>query len=243
MSLQRGNSGGSGGGTSNGLTDAQLRASPLPVAIPNDNALTNTQLRASPVPVSISGDAALTNTQLRATPVPVSISGDAALTNTQLRASAVPVTVSNPGLTDAQLRASAIPVTVSNQSQVQGLTDTQLRASPIAVSTSGGTVQWIEYTSTALGANAFYTGAAIDLGSTNREIRFFAEANTAGKMHVSFSINNSTWRRAITADTSSTGVGQSAMIRVFPAARYVRVEYQNGSTAQSGFLLAAAIVG
>lgn len=39
---------GGGGGTSNGLTDAQLRASPVPVSGP----LTDAQLRAAAVPVS-----------------------------------------------------------------------------------------------------------------------------------------------------------------------------------------------
>lgn len=97
-----------------GLTDAQLRASPVPVSGP----LTDTQLRAAAIPVSISGSIAvtgpLTDTQLRATAVPVSgtfwqatqpVSGP--LTDTQLRATAVPV--SGP-LTDAQLRATAVPI-------------------------------------------------------------------------------------------------------------------------------------
>lgn len=42
-----------GGGTTNGLTDAQLRAAPVPVLGP----LTDTQLRAAPVPVTIAGAA------------------------------------------------------------------------------------------------------------------------------------------------------------------------------------------
>ena len=45
------------------VTDAQLRATPVPVSGP----LTDTQLRATPVPVS----GPLTDAQLRATPVPV----------------------------------------------------------------------------------------------------------------------------------------------------------------------------
>ena len=55
---------GGGGGTSNGLTDAQLRASPVPV----DGPLTNAQLRATAV--SVAGP--LTDAQLRAAAVPVS---------------------------------------------------------------------------------------------------------------------------------------------------------------------------
>ncbi len=54
-----------GGGSSDGLTDAQLRASPVPTS--TTNGLTDTQLRASAVPVS----GPLTDTQLRATALPV----------------------------------------------------------------------------------------------------------------------------------------------------------------------------
>jgi len=87
-----------GGGSSGGLTDTQLRATPVPVSGP----LTDTQLRAAAVPVSgsitVSGGDWLTDTQLRATAVPVSgtffqitqpVSGP--LTDTQLRASSVPI--------------------------------------------------------------------------------------------------------------------------------------------------------
>ena len=71
-----------------GLTDAELRATAVPVSGP----LTDTQLRATAVPVS----GPLTDTQLRATAVPVS----GPLTDTQLRASALPVSgtvTANPG--------------------------------------------------------------------------------------------------------------------------------------------------
>lgn len=83
------------------LTDAQLRASGVPVT---HGGLTDAQLRASGVPVTHDG---LTDTQLRAAAVPVS----GPLTDVQLRASAVPV--SGP-LTDAQLRATAVPVSMSS---------------------------------------------------------------------------------------------------------------------------------
>jgi hypothetical protein len=65
-------------------TNAELRATPLPVT----GGLTDTQLRAAPVPVS----GGLTDTQLRAAPVPVS----GGLTAAQLRAAAVPVVGSVP---------------------------------------------------------------------------------------------------------------------------------------------------
>lgn len=119
---------GAGGGGS-GLTDAELRASPVPVSGP----LTDAQLRATPVPV----DGPLTDTELRATPVPVSgtfwqatqpVSGP--LTDAQLRATAVPV--SGP-LTDAQLRATPVPVS-GTVTATGPLTDTELRATPVPIS-------------------------------------------------------------------------------------------------------------
>lgn len=74
------------------LTDAQLRAVPVPVSgtVTASGPLTDVQLRASAVPVS----GPLTDAQLRATPVPVSGT----------------VTASGP-LTDAQLRATAVSTT------------------------------------------------------------------------------------------------------------------------------------
>lgn len=86
-----------GAGDSAGLTDAQMRATPVPVSgfpatQPVSGPLTDTQLRAAPV--AVSGPA--TDAQLRATPIPVSgfpatqpVSGP--LTDTQLRATAVPI--------------------------------------------------------------------------------------------------------------------------------------------------------
>jgi hypothetical protein len=82
---------------SGGLTDAQLRASPVPVAISSGAGLTNTELRAAPVPVAgtigvsgtvpVSGPA--TDAQLRASPLPVSgtVTATGPLTDSQLRAS------------------------------------------------------------------------------------------------------------------------------------------------------------
>jgi hypothetical protein len=123
------------GGVNGGLTDAQLRATPVPVSgtVTATGPLTDTQLRATPVPVSgtVTATGPLTDTQLRATAVPVS----GPLTDTQLRATPVPVSgaVSTGGLTDAELRA--IPVPVSGTVTATGpLTDTQLRATPVPVS-------------------------------------------------------------------------------------------------------------
>ena len=72
-------------------------SNPLPVSLASTPGLTDAQLRATPVPVS----GPITDTQLRATAVPVSVSGTvtvsnptaAGLTDAQLRASAVPVSL------------------------------------------------------------------------------------------------------------------------------------------------------
>jgi hypothetical protein len=71
--------GGGSGGT--GLTDAELRAAPVPVSGP----LTDAQLRASPVPVVVSGEVEFKNDS--GNPIPVS----GPLTDAQLRASALPL--------------------------------------------------------------------------------------------------------------------------------------------------------
>lgn len=112
------------------LTDAQLRASALPVAgtfwqatqpvsgtvgisgtVPVSGPLTDTQLRATPVPVSgtvgVSGSVAVTGTFWQATQP---VSGTVGISGT--------VPVSGP-VTDAQLRASAVPVSVSNEIEVK----------------------------------------------------------------------------------------------------------------------------
>ena len=128
-------------GAAAGLTDAQLRATPVPVSGP----LTDAQIRATPVPVSV-GTVPVTGTFFQATQ-PVSIAATVAvsgpLTDTQLRATPVPISgtvsvgtvpVTGP-LTDAQLRAVAVPV--SGTVAVTGaLTDVQLRASAVAMSVS-----------------------------------------------------------------------------------------------------------
>ena len=129
------------GGSSGGLTDTQLRATPVPVSgtldiadragrvvgqvsIPGGVAVTNW-----PSSFGVSGNVEVVNDV--GNPLPVS----GPLTDTQLRANAVPVSlatvpshaVTGP-LTDTQLRASAVPV-------AGPLTDTQLRATPVPVTT------------------------------------------------------------------------------------------------------------
>ncbi len=114
-------------GLSQPLTDAQLRASAVPVS--------GTFFQATQ-PVSIASSVAvtgpLTDGQLRATPVPVSGTVTAntgltqPLTDTQLRASAVPVS--------GTFFQATQPVSIAASVAVTGpLTNTQLRASPVEI--------------------------------------------------------------------------------------------------------------
>jgi hypothetical protein len=142
-----------------GLTDAQLRAVPVPVALDaaslsalesinvnvTNSATEITNDAGNPIPVSGTVTAntglsqPLTDAQLRAVAVPVSgtfwqatqpVSG-----TVTANAGTGTFTVTGP-LTDTQLRATAVPVTgtitVSNPTAT-GLTDTQLRASAVPV--------------------------------------------------------------------------------------------------------------
>jgi hypothetical protein len=135
---------------STNLTDAQLRASPVPISgtvtanTGLSQPLTDTQLRASALPISgtvVTGG--LTDTQLRATPVPISGTVTAntglaqAATDAQMRATPIPIsgTVSTGGITDTQIRATPLPVSGTISTGLsQPLTDTQLRATPVPVS-------------------------------------------------------------------------------------------------------------
>lgn len=128
------------GGASSGLTNTELRATPVPVSgtvsTGLSQPLTDTQLRATPVPMS--GTVSVSN--FPATQ-PVSIASTVPVSGTFWQATQP---VSGP-LTDTQLRASAVPVsgTVTANAgtgtmAVSGpLTDTQLRAAAVAVTGSG----------------------------------------------------------------------------------------------------------
>lgn len=124
----------SSGAAGAGLSDAELRASPVEVSLSGFAGLTDGQLRASPLTVSLSGFGGVTDTQLRASPLAVSLSSFGGVTDGQLRATPLPVSLSSfGGLTDGQLRATPVSVSLSS---FGGLTDTQLRASPVSVSLS-----------------------------------------------------------------------------------------------------------
>ena len=156
---------GAQGDGAGGLTDAQLRASPVSVSLTSFLGLTDTQLRASPLPVSVSGFSGLSDAQLRAAPVSVSLSSFVGLTDDQLRATPVPVSFTSfTGLTDTQLRASPLPVSLSS---FGGLTDTQLRSSPVAVSMASFT----GLTDTQLRSSPVAVSMASFTGLTDTQLR------------------------------------------------------------------------
>lgn len=140
---------------SGGFTDAQLRATPLPVSISGGVAitggLTDTQLRATPLPVSgtfwqatqpvsgtvaVSGSVAVTGTFFQATQ-PVSIASmpstpvtGAFFQATQPVSIAGTVAVSGP-LTDAQIRATALPVSGTFFQATQPVSIASMPSTPV----------------------------------------------------------------------------------------------------------------
>lgn len=137
------------------LTDAQLRASAVPVSgtVTATGPLTDTQLRATPVPVSgtVTATGPLTDTQLRATPVPVS--GTVAVTAAALPLPAGAATSANQATEITSLANLDVPLSTRTKPADQqhvivdssaaiavtgSLTDTQLRATPVNVATPQG---------------------------------------------------------------------------------------------------------
>ena len=128
------------------LTDAQLRASPVPVSGP----LTDTQLRASAVPVSA---ASLPLPTGAATETTLASIDSKVLTDTQLRASAL--AVSGP-LTDTELRASAVPVSMASAPLPTGA------ATEATLSALNGKVTAVNTGAVVVASSALPTGAATE---------------------------------------------------------------------------------
>ena len=148
------------------LTDAQLRASAVPVSLAasplptgaataaNQTAVIGTDgVAGATTALVVAGQTAAGIVQILETNASGhlniadgggSITVDGPLTDAQLRATPVPVsgTVSTGGLTNTELRASAVPVsltstTITGSVAVTGpLTDTQLRATAVPISAS-----------------------------------------------------------------------------------------------------------
>lgn len=125
---------GGGGGSSGGLTDAELRAAPVPVSMSfpttqqvggtvtvSNPGLTDTQLRATPIAVSGTFWQATQPVSATALPLPTGAATETTLSGINAKLPAlsggrIPVELpaGGGGLTDAELRASAIPVTCAD---------------------------------------------------------------------------------------------------------------------------------
>jgi len=136
-------------------------------------------------------------------------------------------------LTDAQLRASAVPVSGD------WLTDAELRATPVPVSGNFATLGALSpgnSSTTPLGSSGTFTGTSVDvLNYTYIAINVFSDvaSSSSGILlywssdNVSFSLTHA---HAIPASTFR-------VIYTEPKARYLRVEYENGASAQAVFRL------
>lgn len=107
---------------------------------------------------------------------------------------------------------------------------------------------WYDDSSTALAANATFTGTNRDATVTATatafanaatyagEIRVSAESDQSGTLWIEVSRDNTNWRRAKSVPTAAvTGGGQYAEIIHRPSWRYWRVGFTNGATLQARF--------
>jgi hypothetical protein len=105
---------------------------------------------------------------------------------------------------------------------------------------------WYDDTSTALAANATFTGTSRDATVTAtgtaiasatayaNEVRACAESDVTGTLWLEASRDNSNWRRIRSVATSAiTGGGFAAELTYLPSWRYWRIGYTNGAAAQA----------
>lgn len=101
---------------------------------------------------------------------------------------------------------------------------------------------WYTDSTTPLAASASYTGTARDGSSTGSYNKFRARsfADQDGTLYIDQSRDGTTWR---TTDSVLVGAGETKFLEAKVVARYVRVRYVNGATAQTNFELISAFVG
>ena len=165
------------------------------------------------------------------------VSGPA--TDAQLRTTPLPVSMSNTlALTDAQLRATPVPITMSN---TLALTDTQLRATPVPINgavsvTANGIISTVNSTAVALAANAVFTGPAEDITefADVRLLVFADQPSAVDGLQLQQSSNGTNWD-SVDAFTLPATTGRP--FSVGASARFFRVVYTNGATAQTAFRL------
>jgi hypothetical protein len=114
---------------------------------------------------------------------------------------------------------------------------------------------WYDDSSTALAANASFTGTARDVTVTAtatafasastyaQEVRVSAESDQSGTLWLEASRDNINWRRVKSVATAAvTAGGQYAEIVHRPSWRYVRFGYTNGATPQTRFTIGSMLV-
>ena len=114
---------------------------------------------------------------------------------------------------------------------------------------------WFDDSSTALAANATFTGTSRDLTVTAtatafanaatyaQEVRLSAESDQSGTLWLEVSRDNTNWRRVKSVATAAvTGGGQYAEIVHRPSWRYARVGFTNGATLQTRFTIGSILM-
>lgn len=107
---------------------------------------------------------------------------------------------------------------------------------------------WQDDTSTALVANAVFTGVSRDVIGANananainspRAVRCLAVADQAGTLYAEVSRDGTTWRRVEVAATQLVEPGGLHVARIehLPATKFLRFVFVNGATPQTQFLL------
>jgi hypothetical protein len=143
--------------------------------------------------------------------------------------------------------------------QGPGQTSTSNLAIPAFLQTSGNRIGFVGVverllatpytdTTTALGANASFTGVARDTQLDGSSpycyfgfIRAAALADQPGTLYIDESPDNSTW--VLGVKSVAVSANTVAIIEHKPIYRYVRVRYVNGATAQTSFRLWSRVGG
>lgn len=192
--------GAGGGGEGGGLTDTQLRATPVPVG---DVALV--ALQKAEDAAAASGWSGLGVLAVRRDAEASTVGADGDFAEVQVD-SAGRVKV-NGKITDATI---AVPSDIQSVFRTQSFLSTAV-----------------------LGAAGVFTGAGVD-ALNFRRITGRVVASHAGVLHIEHSDDNATWD-SVDPLTVAAGVAYGYDVPVF--ARYIRLLYVNGATAQTSFRL------
>jgi hypothetical protein len=146
--------------------------------------------------------------------------------------------------------AAAVQLVASNTAgnMLVSFTQPALVAGTARVGYVAGAGIWYDDSSTALAANATFTGTSRDAtvtatatafanaGTYAEEVRVSAESDVSGTLWLEVSRDNTNWRRAKSVATAAvTGGGQYAEILHSPSWRYWRAGFTNGATLQARF--------